>query len=287
MSTIQASPSKQRTWGSDFFGTLNTLPPEPVALVAQVLEAMRTEPAFQRARRTMLAGLRLTPGMHVLDAGAGTGAALPDLVEIAGSGIRLTGVDPTDTFVALARKRAAELGCDARYESGDVRALPYPDAAFDAAFCDKLLLHAGPADAALAELVRVTRPGGRIGAVEWCPFFLLSTSEPELAASLNDALRQAVYDFMVSANLARHFQAVGIQDVETHVELAQARHLGDHPFWRAFLIDQLPLFVHAGLLPETVAEALARDLEELDRRGVFFASVVVTAVVGRTPTVEG
>src|SRR5579884_3048958 len=75
MSTIQASPSEQRTWGSDFFGTLNTLPPEPVALIAQVLEAMRTQPAFQRARRTMLAGLRLSPGMHVLDAGAGTGAA--------------------------------------------------------------------------------------------------------------------------------------------------------------------------------------------------------------------
>jgi ubiquinone/menaquinone biosynthesis C-methylase UbiE len=287
MSTIQASPSEQRTWGSDFFGSLNTLPPEPVALIAQVLEAMRTQPAFQRARRTMLAGLRLSPGMHVLDAGAGTGAALPDLLEIAGSGIRVTGIDPTEAFVALARKRADELGCDARYESGDVRALPYPDATFDAAFCDKVLLHVGPADAALAELVRVTRPGGWIGAVEWCPFFLLSTSEPELAASLNDALRRAVYDFMVGANLARHFQAAGLQNVETHVELAQARSLGDHPFWRAFLIDQLPLFVHAGLLPEGVGEALARDLEQLDRQGAFFASITVTAVVGSTPAVEG
>lgn len=286
MCAADATSAERRLWGSDFFGTLNALPPEPVALIAQVLEAMRTEPAFQRARRVMLTQLQLEPGMHVLDAGCGTGAALPDLLEIAGTGIHVTGVDPTDAFLALARERASQLGCEAHYEPGDIRALPYPDATFDAAFCDKVLLHAGPADVALAELVRVVRPGGKIGAVEWCPFFLLSTTRPELAAGLNDTLRQAVYDFLVSANLARHFQSVGLQHIQTHVELAHARSLADHSFWRAFLIDQLPLFVHAGLVPESVGQALASDLEQLDRQGTFFASAIITAAVGTKPGKE-
>jgi ubiquinone/menaquinone biosynthesis C-methylase UbiE len=276
----------RRTWGSDFFGTLNNLPPEPVALIAQVLEAMRTEPAFQGARRAMLAALRLGPGAQVLDAGCGTGAALPDLLEIAGRDIRVIGIDPTETFVRLAHERAARLGCDARYELGDIRALPYPDATFDAAFCDKVLLHAGPADVALAELVRVTRAGGRVGAVEWCPFFTLSTSRPELAAAINDAVHQAVYDFMVGANLARHFQDSGLAEVETHAYLAQARSLAESPFWRAFLIDQLPLFAHAGLISEAIGQALAADLEALDRRGVFCASCVIYSAVGTKPVEE-
>jgi SAM-dependent methyltransferase len=268
------------TWGSDFFGTLNELPPEPLELVAGVLEAMRTEPAFRDARRAVLTGLGLEAGARVLDAGCGTGAALSDLVEVGGPELEVTGVDPTEAFLDRARERAKGLGVKVSYEPGDVRALPHPDGSFDATFCDKVLLHVGPAQAVLSELVRVTRPGGRIGAVEWVPAFALATGRPELAAALNDALRGAVYDFMVGPNLARHFRAAGVRDVRIGAHLAQSHSLTEHPFWRAFLLDQLPLFVHAGLLGEEQARALTSDLEELDRQGVFAASCVIWTAVG-------
>jgi ubiquinone/menaquinone biosynthesis C-methylase UbiE len=284
MAESKPSTTERDSWGTDFFGTLNTLPPQPVALIAEVLEAMRTEPTFQRARQEMLADLRLAPGATVLDGGCGTGAALPDLLAAAGPTLQVVGVDPTDAFVERARARAQQLGAAAaRYETGDIRALPFPEASFDAAFCDKVLLHVGPAAAVLAELVRVTRPGGRIGAVEWCPMFVLSTSRPELAHALNDALRRAVYDFLVSANLARHFRAGGLAEVQTRVYLAQAASLEEHPFWRAFLIDQLPLFAHAGLLTEEQAQELAADLQALSGQGVFRASCVVAKAVGTKP----
>jgi ubiquinone/menaquinone biosynthesis C-methylase UbiE len=286
MSEARADAPERRTWGSDFFGTLNSLPPEPVALIAQVLEAMRTEPAFRSARWDMLSALELQPGARVLDAGCGTGAALPDLLELAGQTVQVDGIDPTEAFIRLARERASQLGSTAHYELGDIRALPYPDRTFDASFCDKVLLHVGPADAAIAELVRVTRPGGRIGAVEWCPFFVLSTSRPELVTSLNDALCQAVYDFMVSGNLGRLFDDAGLVQVQTRAYLAHTGSLTEHPFWRAFLIDQLPLFVHAGLVPEAVGKELAADLEALDRRGVFSASCLIATVVGTKPARE-
>jgi ubiquinone/menaquinone biosynthesis C-methylase UbiE len=280
MTNATGSRSAPTTWGSDFFGTLNELPPEPVGLIAGVLEAMRTEPAFQAARRAVLADLCLGAGARVLDAGCGTGAALPDLLDMAGPEVEVVGVDPTEAFLARARERANGLGAKARYEPADVRALPHPDRSFDAAFCDKVLLHVGPAGAVLSELVRVTRPGGRIGAVEWVPAFALATGRPELAAALNDALRGAVYDFMVGPNLARHFRAAGLREVRTGVHLAHARSLADHPFWRTFLLDQLPLFVHAGLVGEEQAKALTSDLEELDQEGVFAASCVIWTAVG-------
>src|SRR4051794_14030929 len=93
--TTQASPTARSgqmssaattaaAWGADFFGTLNELPSEPVDAIAQVLEAMRTEPAFQGARKSMLADLQVGPGGLVVDAGCGTGAALPDILEVVG-----------------------------------------------------------------------------------------------------------------------------------------------------------------------------------------------------------
>jgi len=284
MSATSTSGVDRRAWGSDFFGTLNTLPPEPVNLLARVLEAMRTEPAFHEARRAMLADLGVRAGARVLEAGCGTGAALPDLLDLADRQVEVTGIDPTEAFIELARQRAAELGCStARYDVGDARALPYPEAAFGAAFCEKLLLHVGPAETVLAELVRAVEPDGRVGALEWLPVFAISTSRPEIAAALNDALRQAVYDFMVSANLARHFQAVGLVEIKTRAYLAYARRLDAHPFWRAFLIDQAPMFAHAGLISESQQHALVEDLERLDRQGVFTACCVVHTAVGTKP----
>jgi ubiquinone/menaquinone biosynthesis C-methylase UbiE len=280
MAETTRTRTDRASWGSDFFGGLNELPPEPIELIAGVLEAMRTEPAFQNARRDALGELGLARGSRVLDAGCGTGAALPDLLEVAGRGIDVRGVDPTRAFLERARQRAAELEASATYDEGDVRALPYPDGAFDASFCDKLLLHVGPAEAVLGEMVRVTRPGGRIAAIEWIPAFGLAADRPELAAALNDALRRAVYDPMVAPNLARHLRAAGLRDVRARAYLASASGLGEHPFWRAFLIDQIPLFVHAGLLGEEEGEALRADLEELDARGVFAASCAIWTAVG-------
>jgi len=268
-------------WGADFFGTLNELPSEPVGAIAQVLEAMRTEPAFQGARREMLADLQVGPGGLVVDAGCGTGAALPDILEIVGPETRVIGIDPTEAFVTAARDRARSLNAvSARYDVGDIRALPVSTGEVDATFCDKILIHVGPASAALSEMVRATRPGGRVGAVEWLPSFAISTSRPELATTLNSIFQRAVYDLAVCTNLVRHFHAAGLTDVRTRAYLAHTTTLDEHPFWRAFLVHQLPLFVHAGLISETEGAAIADDLETLNARGELSMSFIVQSAVG-------
>lgn len=256
-----------REWGADFFGTLNQLPTEPVMGIGGILEAMGTLPAFRDARRWMLRELRLAPGAAVLEGGCGTGVALPDLLEV----------------VAAARTRAAQAGAaNTRYDIGDIRALPFADGAFDGAFCDKVLIHAGPPVAALGELARVAR-GGRVGAVEWLPCFALSTTHPELAVAFNAIFRTSLYDYGVSANLTRHLHAAGLADVRGEAFLAHTDSLDAHPFWRAFIIGQLPMFGHAGLIAPEVADALRDDLEGLEARGEFSASFIVRAAVGTVP----
>ena len=279
------STTVQGNWTSDFFGSLNEVPAEPVAGIAQILEAMGTEPGFRAARLGVLRDLGLRDGARVLEAGCGTGVALPDLIEVGGPDLEVLGFDPTDAFVALARTRAASLGArQARYERGDIRQLPLDNAAqLDAAFCDKVLIHAGPTSAALGELIRVVRPGGRIGAIEWYPQFCLSTTDPAHEAELNGMFRRVCNDYTVAGNLSRHFQAAGLQDVKASTSVAHADSLDDHPFWRAFLIAQLPMFVHAEVLDAQVGQALGDDLQRLSASGNFHASFMICTAVGTKP----
>ena len=97
----------------------------------------------------------------VLDAGCGTGEVSSRLAE-ALPGSRVLGVDIIDAHLELARSRSAYLGDRVRFEHRSVFALELPGASFDLTVC-RHVLHAIPdAHRALAELVRVTRPGGAV-----------------------------------------------------------------------------------------------------------------------------
>jgi SAM-dependent methyltransferase len=170
---------------------------------------------------------------------------------------------------------------NASYDIGDIRALAFKDREFDATFCDKVLIHAGPASAALREMSRVTKSGGSIGAIEWVPFFALSATHLEALNAFNAIFPKAVYEFFVSANLARHFQAAGLKAVQVRAFLAHTASLDEHPFWRAFIVHQMPMFVHAGLIDEAPAQALIKDIEALNAAGQFSATFVVQAAVGK------
>lgn len=97
-------------WGSDFFGTLNEMPPDPVTGIGQILESMHTLPAFHDGRDWVLRNLGLSRGSSVMEAGCGTGASLPDILAVVGPAGRIVGIDPTFAFVDSARSRAARLG---------------------------------------------------------------------------------------------------------------------------------------------------------------------------------
>ncbi|WP_242907205.1 class I SAM-dependent methyltransferase [Actinomadura terrae] len=100
------------------------------------------------------------PGATVLDAGCGTGRALPALRAAVGPTGRVFGVDVTPEMLAVARTtgrahRATLLVADARR-------LPFTGTRFDAVFAAGLVQHLPDPAAGLAELARVTRPGGEL-----------------------------------------------------------------------------------------------------------------------------
>lgn len=119
--------------------------------------SLRRDRLWRRATRRALA---VRPGERVLDAGAGTGASTVELVADGGYAV---GVDISLGMLAAGRLARPELPLLA----GDALALPFGDAAFDAVTISFGLRNVVDPVAALRELHRVTRPGGRLVVCEF------------------------------------------------------------------------------------------------------------------------
>jgi SAM-dependent methyltransferase len=99
----------------------------------------------------------LGPGVRALELGCGTGVFLE---KVAGSGAEIHGLDLSDDLLAKARSRLGSLA-NIQLDHGNAEALPYPASHFDTVYGSSVLHHLD-LDAALAELFRVVKPGGRL-----------------------------------------------------------------------------------------------------------------------------
>jgi ubiquinone/menaquinone biosynthesis C-methylase UbiE len=110
-----------------------------------------------------------------LDVGTGAGAlalALAPLVR------EVVGLDPVPELLALARARALP---NATFVEGDGTALEFPDGGFDLAGTHRTLHHVAQPDRVVAEMARVTRPGGHVLVVDQ-----LAPDDAEAAAALHE-----------------------------------------------------------------------------------------------------
>ncbi len=99
--------------------------------------------------------------IRVLDAGCGTGEGASRLAEMFPRA-QVLGVDILDGHLELARERHARFGSRLRFENRSIFELGLPDATFDLTVCRHVIHSIPHADRVLAELARVTRPGGRL-----------------------------------------------------------------------------------------------------------------------------
>jgi SAM-dependent methyltransferase len=105
-------------------------------------------------------------GRRILDLGCGTGTAEVKLSRLQLTQVTLVAVDLLVDRVREALAAARSHNIRASFAAADACGLPFLDASFDSAFCVAVLQHIGDVPGAVRELSRVTRPGGRIVAVE-------------------------------------------------------------------------------------------------------------------------
>jgi SAM-dependent methyltransferase len=105
---------------------------------------------------------QVRPGLRALDVGCGPGALTASLCALLGP-VAVSAVDPSESFVSAARSRLPDV--DIRQASAE--ALPFPDDTFDRGLAQLVVHFMADPVAGLAELARVTRPGGLVAACVW------------------------------------------------------------------------------------------------------------------------
>lgn len=132
------------------------------------LEALTTPPA---ARLVKFANV--STGHNVLDVACGTGVAA---ITAARMGARVRGVDLTPELLERARDNARVANLEIDFREGDAEALPFEDAAFDVVLSQYGHMFAPRPDVAIAEMLRVLKPGGTIAFSTWPPELLIGSS---------------------------------------------------------------------------------------------------------------
>jgi SAM-dependent methyltransferase len=224
------------------------------ASAMQIYDDVLVPRLFTPWARLLVDALDLRPGEAVLDVACGPGSATRlAAIEVGRCG-RVTGIDLSRAMLAIARSKPVLPGAtpiDYRQASADL--LPVADAAFDVAICQQGLQFFADRAAALAEMRRALRTGGRLGIAVWAAI----EQAPPFAA-LEDAIREAV-----GADLADRYRdgPWGMADADALRELLEVSGFVDVRVVR----EALPLnFESVAQLGSTLAaSAIAADLEAL------------------------
>ncbi len=247
----------------------------------------------QLARRfTLPAGevfldwLALPNGLSWLDAGCGTGAFTQLLLDRCAPR-RVSAIDPSAEQIAYARTTPTAKRVD--FQIGDAQGLSFANGAFDAAAMALVVAFVPDPNKAMAELKRVTRPGGTIGAYMWD---FLNNGSPR--QRLNDAVaRMGVavqplpgYAHSRMEAMEGFFKSAGLADTATRVIEFEVAYDNFDEYWT----QQTGL---ASGAVETIRSMSAADIERLkadlrtslpkNKAGRIAYKVKANAVKGRVP----
>jgi arsenite methyltransferase len=241
-------------------------------LVERLEQLYRTRDVLRR-RELVRAALGARAGDRVLDVGCGPGFYVTELLELVGRDGSVVGVDASPDMLAVAAKRA-EGHDNVEFHEAEATSLPVPDASVDRALTVQVLEYVPNVPAALAELRRALRPGGRVLVwdVDWATVSWYA-ADGELMQRVLAAWDKHLTHPSLPRTLASRLRDAGFEHIQMEA----------HPFATTELIPDayggslVPLLeqyvVEQGGMRQEEAKVWADEQRELGERGAFFFSV--------------
>lgn len=187
---------------------------------AAYLDGAREVEAVRRWKERSFEALDPRPGAVLMDVGCGTGDDVLRLAELVPGG-RVVGVDPSERMLAEGHRRATAAAADApppaavEFVRGVVPGLPAADGSLDGVRAERTLLHVADPGAAMADMARALRPGGRLVVAEpdWGTL-VVDAEPPDAAEAAAAAAAEGFRSPRVGRSLHRLARAAGLVDVE-------------------------------------------------------------------------
>jgi SAM-dependent methyltransferase len=246
-----------------------------------ILEGRGQALGYLRIVRNLLEEVALRPGEVILDAGCGSGVLDRWLAEYTSRAHAITALDINRYLLREAEMLVHKNGLEQiiTFEEGSAEALPFNENRFDVSL-SLTVMEEGDADRMLAELMRVTKPGGRVAAIvrgDDCPALLTPRLRPEVHAKAARAVSAGVVERgCADASLYRRFHTAGLIGVRKFPQLAvyDESDVVMFEFYESRILSMLS--------PGEVEEWQAAAIEAKDERG-FVIAVPHHCAVGTRP----
>jgi SAM-dependent methyltransferase len=253
------------------------------AELVAALDEIAAIPAVQRLRASATELLAPRLGDVLVDVGCGTGDVVRALAGSVGRTGRVIGIESSETMLAEARRRSTAAPGWIEFRSGDAAHLPVDDRSVDGARCERVFQHLDePADA-LAELVRVTRPGRQIVVVDtdW-GMQAVHGADRRLTGRVLASWVEHARNGRVGRALPALFADAGIRNRTIVADTITTTDPG-RPSVAPFTV-MAAAAVQAGAVTGEEAASWLEQLADSARRGRFFWAVTMFAVGGERPS---
>lgn len=227
--------------------------------------------------------LEPAPGKTVLDIGCGTGTLLHSLAELVAPDGEVFGVDFSATMIDEARARAAALQFPPKFEVMDAMNLDFEDGQFDATTATIVFEHVPEPDQAIAEAIRVTKPGGIVSAIDQdLDGTLIDADDLNSVRAVVRHFSDSVKHGRLGRQLYAKFARAGMQDIRVMPV--------SMPMRGAAVRSSLPLLeeairrtVASGAITAQQGQDLQAELESRTADGTAFVFMSVFRVTARKP----
>jgi SAM-dependent methyltransferase len=247
---------------------------------AEALRSIAAVAGAIKARALTLLDPR--PGQRLLDIGCGPGLDTVELARFVGSAGCVVGLDHDAAMVRAARGAARRAHVRARHLVGDGRRLPLADAAFAACRCDRVLQHVADPAALVSELVRVTRPGGTVVAIDtdWASLSI-DCEDTALERHITRQVADTFANGYAGRQLARLLGEAGLAITATEVWPIHWDDLASFRRTSFPATSAVQALVATGRVTEPDWDRFFHAVETTAAGRAFFASATVVMVAGR------
>jgi ubiquinone/menaquinone biosynthesis C-methylase UbiE len=237
------------------------------------VEAVYLTPDVVAQRRQVLEALKPAIGEHVLDIGSGPGLLAYEIAAAIGPMGHLSGIDASGAMVAMAAKRCA---CQswAEFRTADAAKLPYPDHSFEAAVSTQVYEYVPDVPAALRELHRVLRPGGRAVIMDTdYGSLVINTEDPARMARVLAAWDEHFAHAHLPRSLSRQLREAGFNVRDRTAIPMFNPEFEDNTFGKGMLTMMASFAPGRKGVTQSEADAWFAELAALGKEGKFFFSI--------------
>ena len=239
--------------------------------------------SIQDCKHKMLKLLDPQKGHRILDVGCGAGEDVMALARLVGGEGLVTGVDKSDTMITECKKRSANSGLPVAWVLGDAESLDFADDTFDSCRAERIFGHIDDPRKPLAEMIRVTRPGGRIVIYALdVDAFIFNGADRALNRKVVHALCDSFRNGWSGRQLPGMVRSSGLVDtfIIPHTIIIPLTTL------MTGMEGVLERMQEDGVLTNDEISRWRQQLEEAERQGSFFAASPGFFIGGRKPFKE-